>query len=303
MRRIVLIFFILAMPLSLLAEGAFVRITRAEDLTENGEYIILTANSTRYPGVYIMSNKYMSSGFYRATSISGDDNLPEKIEDASAAMIWRVAYGGDRIFLRSAEGVLEARGNTLQPGSTTPTLWEVQVEGGRFFLMNSGKYLMASLYDDINTKSRFGFYEKPSDTVKNPCHLYIYKRSEVPESMSDYVRYFPVAAQWETICLPFDADVPASCDAFEITGREADDIKHSESASQLHAGVPYLIIRARVGIEKFEKRGGSVKKPADGYLRGTFQPLRISRGYVLDANNFVSATGNTLVPAFRAYIP
>lgn len=305
MRRIVLILLLLTMPLCLLAEGAFVRITRAEDLTENGEYVILTTGSSVYPGVYLLSSTRLSAGYYRALRIAQDNSVPEVLDDVSQVMVWRIAYGGSSVILRTADEMLEAKGNTLVLTTGVPTLWEVVVEEGKFYFMNGKSCLKAMLYSEgSTTKSRFGCYAASLDAAKDPHQLYIYKRTEEPQSMADYVRYFPKALGWETICLPFDTEVPKDCRAFEVTGRERDGITHSDPVEHMQAGVPYIIYRARAGAEKFAKTGDSAPLPdTQRCLKGTYGPIRISSGYVIDTNSFVRAQQNCLVPAFRAYVP
>lgn len=318
MRKCVYLLCLILMPLSLLAEGAFVRITRAEEITENGEYVVVAVGTQEYPGVYELATTRNKAGNYVANRISTTSDVPNQLELTEKTMVWRVGVSGGQVFLRIGDKFLQGSNSAFVLADSAPTLWGVEANEGRFYLSSGEKYLCASIRNPNLSVSYFGYYSAAADVTKVPNYVFLYRRAESPASMPDYVRYFGAPESWQSICLPFACEVPSDCKAYEVTGRQPDgSIAHSDNLTYLEAGVPYIIMRAHVGVAHFKKQGPAsvksasgwsrsasvVSKPASAFLRGTFEPLHISSGYVLDGKDFVRAATDCIVPPFRAYLP
>lgn len=313
MRKIFLILYVLAMPLCLMADGAFVRITQIEELVENGEYIIVAADSPEYPGVYVFTSTKAGSSNYLAYKVSDKNEVPATMTtSAPNTIVWQLAYSADEVVLVNGGKMLLASSSVLSFADAEYTSWKVKADAdGRFFLTFGDRYLKANIRGGASTKSRFGAYATPANNMEvDPCHVYIYRRKVAPTDMTEYYRSFSTSGDWETICLPFACKVPAGCEAYEVTGKSevttesaVSALKHSEPVELLSAGIPYILTRAYMGMAHFVKSGASVSQPRSNYLQGTFAPVRIGSGYVLDGKDFVRASSNCLVPAFRAYIP
>lgn len=138
---------------------------------------------------------------------------------------------------------------------------------------------------------------------------------ETEESLLTYERNAYANGCWETLFVPFDADIPDDfmVEALNYFDPKTEKLNFAEQ-TYIPANTP-LIIRyigempttERISF-RLENRSGrlEVNKNADDIFAGTYLPMQISGDdaaiYMLDGSNFVrTSSGSHLMP-FRAYL-
>lgn len=135
----------------------------------------------------------------------------------------------------------------------------------------------------------------------------------VPSGALTYSRTLIADDGWETICLPFSADLPSNVEALVYQGTEdgQDGSALFQATSRLHAGEAALLRYTGTGTTyelHLSSRAGHTEGAVSGAFFGTYEPLvtKDTEGsiYMLDATgkNFVLTAAGSTLPPFRAAI-
>lgn len=283
---------LLALLCLMLQAQDYVRVTRAEDITEDAEYIIGAMGYTN-PQFYVMTRK-ISTGRFVAQAYA--EATPATLSADCEAARWTVCYSSDAIALYDEEdhGIGIKSGTQLQIDAPL-TFWTPQEQAdGTFKFLYNGKLL------HINSNmsaSCFGYYaDSGSET-----HIVLYKRATPHSQWTTYRRHL-TSGRWETLCLPFATTVPAGVEAIIAEQRQDSEISYSP-ATYIPAGTPCLIRSKGSTVVTLQSDGTTVTSPnAHTPLRGAFTPLHPT-GYALDGTALAPLASGALIPAFRAYLP
>lgn len=146
--------------------------------------------------------------------------------------------------------------------------------------------------------------------------LYTDRRITFATGTLYYRRRFPAGRKWQTICLPFKADVPENCELLQFGGIDDDGILTFEPAQEIKPQTAYIIslrhdAPAQGKLVDFINTAPCVLTPdvtATPPFEGTFQNQSITssseRIYMLhpDGSQFIAAGPGSSLPAFRAWI-
>jgi len=128
-----------------------------------------------------------------------------------------------------------------------------------------------------------------------------------------YCREAHTDGQWETLCLPFEAQVPEGFEAREFVSLKNETLNFRKVAS-LSAGVPVLLryTKAAGGTKEIEFKAHagrvSTKMQESAIFRGTFRPLIVASTsediYLLEKTGeaFILADEGSRLAPFRCYI-
>lgn len=269
----------------------YVRVTRAEDITEDAEYII-GAMGNLYHNFYLMAGS-PKDGF--SPALLYGETVPDALPADCGAEAWTVCYSSNSIALyHPSQQFLSLKNDKVALG-VTPTFWAISaLDDGTFVLTYNGKALRLYYRD---SGSRFGYYS----TESIDRSIVLYKRSTPHSQWTTYRRHL-TSERWETLCLPFATTVPAGVEAIIAEQRLDSEISYSP-ATYIPAGTPCLIRSKGSTVVTLQSDGTTVTSPnAHTPLRGTFTPLHPT-GYALDGTAFAPLASGALIPAFRAYLP
>lgn len=291
MKRIFLLLLISCAAAGLPAADVFTRVTRTEQLTEDGEYVIGAKGGPTHTSFYLL-DVYDAKKKNFVASIFSDD-IPEQIE-SPAVPVWHIVREGERIalFLDGAYMAFSKGEIVLAPNDHIS--WQVLPQpDGTFVLTDGQKYFhLWSLGK--------GSYFKCYVEIGFEGTLVIYKRAIPLSSLTSYSRFWE-AAGWETVCLPFSCAVPQGFTAYSVSGDAAAALVFEET-QQLQAGVPYVVRGEGGALFCVEKTKTYADAPRPGLLAGTYAPLSLASGYVLNGTDFVPAAPGCYLPPFCAYL-
>lgn len=298
MKRIFLLLLISCAAAGLPAADVFTRVTRTEQLTEDGEYVIGAKGGPTHTSFYLL-DVYDAKKKNFVASIFSDD-IPEQIE-SPAVPVWHIVREGERIalFLDGAYMAFSKGEIVLAPNDHIS--WQVLPQpDGTFVLTDGQKYFhLWSLGK--------GSYFKCYGDIGFEGTLVIYKRAIPLSSLTSYSRFWETAG-WETVCLPFSCTVPQGFTAYAVSGNSFAESGNSsvpltyEESSQLQAGVSYVVRGEAGALFSVEKTKTYADAPRPGLLAGTYAPLSLSSGYVLNGTDFVPAAPGCYLPPFCAYL-
>lgn len=280
----------MATPLALSAEEIFTRIYSAEELTEDGEYII---------GAMGFSNPRFFICGTNMVGIDYSDSPVDKLTTVGQALIFNIIYKGDQIIFKHHEQYLCAKSSksTLEFSTQNFNSWRVTMQEADFKLYSGDKCLR--LYSREREASIFGLYSSSS----REATLVIYKRSIPLSQMNRYERYLD-ANTWETLCLPFNAALPAGLKAYEVSERKGTELSYT-SATSILAGHPYIIQSESsqfVVFSSHDTHHATTPSSTSTGIIGTFLSATINQGYILNGKQFAPAAPGCIVPAFRCYL-
>lgn len=287
--RHILLALLITNSLVLSAGDVFTRIYSAEELTEDGEYVI-GAMGFSNPRFFICGSNMVGIDYSASPT--------EKLTDVSQALVFNIIYNGDQIIFTHHEQYLCAKSTktSLEFSTQNHTPWRITVQNGDFKLYFGDKCLRINSY--TTKASTFGLYSSSSKEAT----LVIYKRSIPLSQMNSYKRCLE-ADRWETLCLPFSAALPSGVEAYEVSDHDGTTLSYT-AVTSLQAGLPYIIQSKASQIVTFSNNGGShatvPSSTATGFT-GTFIPITRKQGFLLNGKQFVPATSGSIVPAFRCY--
>ena len=291
MKRSAALFLLTCMALVLRAD-VFTRVTRAEQLTEDGEYVIGAKGGPTHTSFYLL-DVYDAKKKNFVASIFSDD-IPEQIE-SPAVPVWHIVREGERIALSFDGAYMAFSKGEIVLAPNDHISWQVLPQpDGTFVLTDGQKYFhLWSL--------KKGSYFKCYVEIGFEGTLVIYKRAIPLSSLTSYSRFWE-AAGWETVCLPFSCAVPQGFTAYSVSGSSAASLAYEET-SQMQAGVSYVVRGEAGALFSVEKTNSFADAPRPGLLAGTYAPLSLSSGYVLNGTDFVPAAPGCYLPPFCAYLP
>lgn len=288
MRRLLLL--ICVLPISLWGETIYQRIYSVEEITENGEYII---------GAMSRAVSELDVHYFYVLNQSGSaakyiPEIPHQIDGDNALHLKFIPYG-DKFVLQSGKGYLKApkSGSTMAYASPEYTIWDISEEDGEF-IISSGDHALHLSTGWSSTKFAFLSRNSIEATV---C---IYKHTHAPESITSYTRFL-ADSDWETLCLPFSCAVPQGIKAKRFASYNNGELTYTATTT-LEAGIPYIISGHAGTLFQVQSNGQSAPHPLTMVATGTFTPLHITEGYVLNGKEFVPSSADTFIPAYRAYI-
>lgn len=282
-----LVFTLITILSSTLAGQTFQRISTPDELTEDGEYIIGAQAEFGRPF-------YLLTPQLTAHPISGE--IPGTLSADCGAAIWTITHRGEHIALSSRGMWLTHRNSSTELilSDKEYDTWLFTLSDGHLLAADDSRCLRIN---SLTTSARFGYYAQKGyeDT------LTIYKRTIPLNEIERYQRFFD--EEWETLCLPFSANLPASVRAYTITGIKGSTLNYIPVSGALQAGQAYLL-QAPVGtLATFT--GISTTRattPQPSLLQGTYVPLQLNAGHFLQHGNFSPTSSTCIVPPFRAYI-
>lgn len=298
MKRIFLLLLISCAAAGLPAADVFTRVTRTEQLTEDGEYVIGAKGGPVYTSFYLLDVYNAKKKYFVATVFSND--IPEQIT-APAVPAWHIVREGEHfalsldgayIALSKEETVLTSQDHISWQALPQPDGTFKFTDGQKYFRLNS-----------LQKGSRF----KCLADNDYEGTLVIYKRSIPLSSLTSYSRFWETAG-WETVCLPFSCAVPQGFTAYAVSGNSSAESGNSsatltyEETSQLQAGVSYVVRGEAGALFSVEKTSSYADAPRPGLLAGTYAPLSLASGYVLNGTDFVPAAPGCYLPPFCAYL-
>lgn len=312
MKRSAALFLLTCMALVLRAD-VFTRVTRAEQLTEDGEYVIGAKGGPSYPSFYILSQYVTGKRYFKALAYSSDvpATLPE-----TEALVWHIVREGEQIALRTGADFVALKKENTALDPYDHVSWQVEEQSDGTFKLHSG-----ASYFRIVTWETASYFKCLADD-KFEGTLVIYKRAIPLSSLTSYSRFWE-AAGWETVCLPFSCAVPQGFTAYSVSGdaaavsgsldavgstaaavsgRSAASLAYEET-SQMQAGVSYVVRGEAGALFSVEKTNSFADAPRPGLLAGTYAPLSLASGYVLNGTDFVPAAPGCYLPPFCAYLP
>lgn len=298
MKRSAALFLLTCMALVLRAD-VFTRVTRAEQLTEDGEYVIGAKGGPTHTSFYLL-DVYDAKKKNFVASIFSDD-IPEQIE-SPAVPVWHIVREGERIALSLDGAYMAFSKGEIVLAPNDHISWQVLPQpDGTFVLTDGQKYFHLWSLEK-------GSYFKCYIEIGFEGTLVIYKRAIPLSSLTSYSRFWE-AAGWETVCLPFSCTVPQGFTAYSVSGSldavsgNADAALVYEETQQLQAGVPYVVRGEAGALFSVEKTKTYADAPRPGLLAGTYAPLSLASGYVLNGTDFVPVAPGCYLPPFCAYLP
>lgn len=298
MKRIFLLLLISCAAAGLPAADVFTRVTRTEQLTEDGEYAIGAKGRSDYPYFYILSRYNSKEKHFNALIYSND--IPESLPETEA-LVFHIVREGDRLVLCLDENYVALIKNELALSSLGHISWQVLPQPDGTFKFTDGQKFLR-----LNSRQKNPRFKCLSDTDDEGT-LVIYKRAIPLSSLTSYSRFWETAG-WETVCLPFSCAVPQGFTAYAVSGNSSAESGNSsatltyEETSQLQAGVSYVIRGEAGALFSVEKTSSFADAPRPGLLAGTYAPLSLASGYVLNGTDFVPAAPGCYLPPFCAYL-
>lgn len=312
MKRSAALFLLTCMALVLRAD-VFTRVTRAEQLTEDGEYVIGAKGGPTHTSFYLL-DVYDAKKKNFVASIFSDD-IPEQIE-SPAVPVWHIVREGERIALSFDGAYMAFSKGEIVLAPNDHISWQVLPQpDGTFVLTDGQKYFHLWSLEK-------GSYFKCYVEIGFEGTLVIYKRAIPLSSLTSYSRFWE-AAGWETVCLPFSCAVPQGFTAYSVSGnaaavsesldavgstaaavsgRSAASLAYEET-SQMQAGVSYVVRGEAGALFSVEKTNSFADAPRPGLLAGTYAPLSLASGYVLNGTDFAPVAPGCYLPPFCAYLP
>ena len=183
----------------------FVRIANADDLTEDGVYLI-GAVIPALGKFYLLSNT-SSSNWLAASELCEEADISERIDGVSDKLKWRITYNSDGTFyLTSASNgkhvfSQKTESTYLSVSNSKHTSWAASCQEDQFLFKNADnskdRYLLLSYYETV----RFGNYsEKPLSDNSYSHYLYVYKGTNDTDKGSDGDAVMPTDGSATTIC-------------------------------------------------------------------------------------------------------
>ena len=298
MKRSAALFLLTCMALILRAD-VFTRVTRAEQLTEDGEYVIGAKGGPSYPSFYILSQYVTGKRYFKALAYSSD--VPATLLETEA-LVWHIVREGEQIALRTGADFVALKKENTALDPYDHVSWQVEEQPDGTFKFHSG-----ASYFRIVTWETASYFKCLTDD-KYEGTLVIYKRAIPLSSLTSYSRFWE-AAGWETVCLPFSCTVPQGFTAYSVSGSldavsgNADAALVYEETQQLQAGVSYVVRGEAGALFSVEKTNSFADAPRPGLLAGTYAPLSLSSGYVLNGTDFAPVAPGCYLPPFCAYLP
>lgn len=298
MKRIFLLLLISCAAAGLPAADVFTRVTRTEQLTEDGEYVIGAKGRSDYPYFYILSRYNSKEKHFNALIYSND--IPESLPETEA-LVFHIVREGDRLVLCLDENYVALIKNELALSSLGHISWQVLPQPDGTFKFTDGQKFLR-----LNSRQKNPRFKCLSDTDDEGT-LVIYKRAIPLSSLTSYSRFWETAG-WETVCLPFSCTVPQGFTAYAVSGNSSAESGNSsatltyEETSQLQAGVSYVVRGEAGALFSVEKTSSYADAPRPGLLAGTYAPLSLASGYVLNGTDFVPAAPGCYLPPFCAYL-
>ena len=298
MKRIFLLLLISCAAAGLPAADVFTRVTRTEQLTEDGEYVIGAKGRSDYPYFYILSRYNSKEKHFNALIYSND--IPESLPETEA-LVFHIVREGDRLVLCLDENYVALIKNELALSSLGHISWQVLPQPDGTFKFTDGQKFLR-----LNSRQKNPRFKCLSDTDDEGT-LVIYKRAIPLSSLTSYSRFWETAG-WETVCLPFSCTVPQGFTAYAVSGNSSAESGNPavpltyEETSQLQAGVSYVVRGEAGALFSVEKTSSFADAPRPGLLAGTYAPLSLASGYVLNGTDFVPAAPGCYLPPFCAYL-
>lgn len=298
MKRIFLLFLISCAAAGLPAADVFTRVTRTEQLTEDGEYVIGAKGYPTNTSFFLLDAYNAKKKYFAATVFSND--IPEQITDP-AVPVWRIVREGERFALSIDGAYMALSKKDVVLASYDHISWQVLPQPDGTFVLTDGQYFF-HLYS-----LKKGSYFKCYGDIGFEGTLVIYKRSIPLSSLTSYSRFWETTG-WETVCLPFSSAVPQGFTAYAVSGNSSVESGNPavpltyEETSQLQAGVSYVVRGEAGALFSVEKTSSFADAPRPGLLAGTYAPLPLASGYVLNGTDFVPAAPGCYLPPFCAYL-